>query len=365
MKSFYVFIAILFTIVNIKEVQSKPLKWKATTFSADLQFSANYTDDATVESRVFGSYTGLTLAHVLGPTLKAKTKANIILETGSNNSLFIDEFAPDQGVFLDEANLTWTPFDFLSLVVGANNESSHKSPLLLTSTPFMGARERVQFNFNESYSFFIEMEQSIPSNTTLANRVGSVEEGTPTFFIETVGLDLKGDLIGLSLYVSQFSFNRLSNGVAHRSRFLGNTVTGSGADNASFLYKFQGKNIYFDLAILEDAFFGLNFSGQYLFNDEGPNGRNTGMMGKVEMHFSPIGIYGQFAKNESDSSPAFYNSKALGHNNKESLTFGIFGKFPKDEIEFDVYYSDQKLIEANIYQDDRKIVGFDIKKSIF
>lgn len=332
-----------------------------TTIEASFGFKGDYVDDKQVEARIFGAQGEVKFDQLLFEKLKARIGVGVTLETGSNNSLFVDEFAPDQRLYLIEGNLVYTPFNWLELKAGAINQGMFSSPLLLTSTNFLAATEKVSFQFFENYQLYLHLQQGIPQNDQLSVRVGAVEEGTPSFFMESIGLDLPGDLVSLNISAGQFAFNKLSNSVAYHSRFLGNSVTGLGQDDSSFLYKFQGLNFQGRLEFRPD-YYGFMLSGQYLYNDKAPDNRNNGHLARAGIVLGDSEIFTEVFRNESDTSPAFYNSKTYGHNNRKGM--GIGSRIAFRDFLLRLHYSENDIIEGNIFQSDSKVFQFWIKKDL-
>ena len=334
---------------------------------AFLGLRGTYVDDLQVEARVFGLYGALTVEQPIIPDLKAVFDLGVTIETGSSSTVIADsnEFAPDRQWVLRDGFLSWTPSAFFEFKAGAISQQEFSSPLLLSSTAFLAATEKLKFNFNDSYSFYLKAQQSIPNNQNLADRIGVVDEGTPSFFIETIGLNLDGDLASIKFEASQFSYNRLSTDVAFRSQFFGNSVSPNGQQNAQFVYQFQGYNFYAESEVYFTDTFLAQVSLQYLYNEEAPEGRNLGRLLHIGMGVQESVLFVEFFSNESDSSPAFYNSKRYGHNNKEGIVLGISGELNPEGLLYNLAYHDLSLIrDENLFQANTKAVFFNLEKEI-
>jgi hypothetical protein len=346
-------------------VSTSPLIAANRKIETALGFGGAYVDDKQVESRIFSVLGNIKIEQEMTSALKAEFDIGASLETGSNNSLAVDEWSPESEWILNSGFLKYAPFDFLSLRAGAINQDEYKSPLLLSGSAFLAAKQEVTIYLLENYKLIFKIEQAIPNNQNLTKRIGSVQEGTPSFFAETIALELPGNLVSFLAEISQFSFNQLSNEVAFRSGLFGNSVTGSGTLNTTFLYRFQGINTtLFAQTNLNDSF-GLNFKGQYLYNDKAPDNRNVGRLIHIGLRVESISFYGESIRNESDSSPGFYNSKTYGHNNREGFAIGISGQLKKEKLTFDMRYLQLDTInKAEIFQSNNKTILFAMKKGL-
>lgn len=297
-------------------------------------------DDLQTEARVVSFSMFADVKQTVLPNLEASIIAGGVLETGSNESLFVDEFKPRQDLVLKEASVSYSPFEALSIEVGALNQSRYNSPLLLTDTAFVSAKESLNFKISD-YSFGFFLSQAVPSNHFLTNRLGSVDEGAPSLLIEGISMHLAGDLMFFKTQVMRYKFNNLSSNVAYNSQFLGNSTRGSTASTTAFLYDYQGYNLVFEIGFNIGENSALNFKGQYLYNDKAPDSRNTGTLGGLTLEIGQFSLSGEYFKNESDSSPAFYNSSTYGHNDRDGAGIGLAWTIPKEATT--IYFKAYKL----------------------
>jgi len=330
--------------------------------NVDLGFTGLNVDNLQNQTTTFGFLTRAQMQQAFTPELKAKIAANLVLETGSNKSINLEEFKPNQGIFLDEAYLQYAPLSFLKLQLGAINQSYLESPLLITSTAFVGVKERLFYNKDEQ-EYYIEAEQAIPTNQTLAKRLGSVDEGTPSFQMASAGVDLQGNFLSLKAAVSYFQFKNLSNSVANESRLMGNSIKGNSQNTAQYIYGFSGLNTTYELSMRLRSGFTLFNSTQYLFNQEAPDGRNTGYLTNFGVAGESFKVSTELFYNESDSSPAYYNDKSYGHNNRKGFALGLELTSQQYDLTFNAKYIKANLIEQNQYQSDSNIILFNIMRS--
>ncbi len=286
-------------------------------------------DDLQTEARVVSFSVFADIKQTVLPHLEASVIAGGVLETGSNESLFVDEFKPRQDLVLKEASLSYSPIEALQIEAGALNQSRYDSPLLLTETPFVSARESINFKLAD-YSFGLFLSQAVPSNHFLTNRLGSVDEGAPSLLIEGITMHLAGDLMFFKTQIMRFKFNNLSSNVAYNSQFLGNSTRGVSPSTTAFLYDYEGYNIVMEMGFNIGESSSLIFNGQYLYNDKAPDGRNTGYLASLTLEMGQLRLTGSYFTNESDSSPAFYNSSTYGHNDREGQGIELAWMIPTE-----------------------------------
>ncbi|MGB0452131.1 MAG: hypothetical protein ACPGJV_00340 [Bacteriovoracaceae bacterium] len=330
-----------------------------TDFKSSLKASSR--NSLTVKKRVLSLVPELKLLYKIDEDLHFKAYVGANLEAGSNDSLYIDEFAPENEVFIKEGKLKYSPFQFIALDFGILNQAQYQSPLFLSDIGFAGVQENLYFKFSNFFLKF-HFQQSIPSNQTLSTRIGEVDEGTPRLYSETVSLGFKTDTTFLSVSYTHFAFNNLAGSVAYQSRFMGNSVSGTGLEGANFLYSFKGhsSNINFKLKM---NIFRLWAYGQYTHNDEAPTSRSDGYLGGLVIGTTSFQGLVESYRNETDVVPAYYNSSFYGHNNYEGRVFGLkIHNLPK-LLEFKFRYIQSSLIEDNLYQADFDAYRLDITKS--
>lgn len=336
-----------------------------TDLSGQVSLGGDYVDNKQVEARVFGVTGYLNLLTKLTPTFEIDISAGATMESGSNNSFIVDEFAPRRQVRLKRAYLKWSPVSYFSVKTGAINQRDYNAPLLLTNSAFLGAQEQISYAFSDSHNIYFRLQQAIPNNLNLTQRIGIVEDGTPSFLMETIGVDFDGDVLAFKGHVSHWTYDSLSTGAAFQSQFLGNSVSGGSQLNSDFIYRYSGYTASSSLRVHISDSFGLKASGQYLYNDKAPEGRNKGQLLKGALILGNWQPSFLFFRNESDASPAFYNSAFVSHNNHEGYSVELKYTDPydknEDKIEAFINYVDSSPIQFNAFQSDTKKVNFSIK----
>jgi hypothetical protein len=280
-----------------------------------------YVEGEQVEARIMGFGLGADGYYLFSEKLKAEASIGVLLDSGSTKSVNTNEFKVRQGFDLGEAKLNWLPWTFFNIQGGVLSQGYYESDLLIGNVGMPAARESLFLTTGE-VTFKINAEQSIPNNNTLATRVGSVAEGTPSLLMESIEVLWKNEWNDLRFLVGKFSFSELSSNVAFESQFLGNSVTGIGVNNSAFAYEFEGYSLLLRYdSNFDDWRFGVK--GFYSHNKKAPNGRSDSFSALVRVGYNKVDFFLEAFKNESDASPGFYNSKSYGHNNREGFRAAI------------------------------------------
>ncbi len=311
-----------------------------THIKAEAGIAALTVDDQQTEARVVSFSMFGNIKQTVLTDLEAQVIAGAILETGSNESLFVDEFKPRQDLVLKEASLNYSPIEQIVLKAGALNQGEYNSPLLLTDSAFVGAKESLNFEIAD-YRFGFFLAQSVPSNHFLTNRLGSVDEGAPSLLMEGISMHLGGDVMFFKAQAMRFKYNNLSANVAYNSQFLGNSTGGSSTSTTFFLYDFQGYNANFNLGFNLGEELSIGFKGQYLYNDKAPDNRNTGYLLGFNFEYGGFKLDLEYFDNQSDSAPAFYNSALYGHNDRDGYGGGLTWTLSKEATQ--IYIRAYKL----------------------
>jgi hypothetical protein len=347
-------------------------KFENIDIDSSITLGGDHVNNNQVKARVFGITGNIAFEYPLTETLEFELDFGANLEVGSNNSFIIDEYAPRRQWRLGHAYFDWEPVEWFELALGAVDQSDYNSPILLTGAAFLAAELELSYDFTPDHKIFFKFEQAIPNNLNLAQRIGIVEDGTPLFTMSTIGLDMSGDLLSVDLQAMRWSFSNLSTGAAFQSQYLGNSVSGGSQVNSDFLYGFSGYNVSGGLKFFMSDSLGLNFMGQYLYNDKAPDNRNLGHIataGLILGHYEPY--IGSF-RVESDVSPGFYNTNRTGHNNMEGNILGLHYRNPHassdnklaSDISANIEYVDSTPINPNAFQSNTQKISFSIEMPI-
>jgi len=301
---------ILFTLIF-----SSPLLWSKDKIEKSYRPMTyiNTMDDDQTEARIMGFGLDGKYRYKLYEKLSFHVHAGVRLEAGSNNSLNLKEYEPNQEIVLNEGTLNWNPA-FFELQAGAINQSYLDSPLLAGGSVFVGLKEKITFDLG--FKIFFASQQSIPYNQTLNQRSGGIEEGTPSFFYHEAGLSFANSFASFEMKGGLYKYNNLSSEVANQSRYMGNEVSGTGS-LSRFLYDFEGTNLATEIQLGRDNIIALKVVGQYLYNDKAPDSSNTGHLLKGLLIYEDFEFGGELFENGANTSPGYYNSKTYGHNTRD------------------------------------------------
>jgi Tfp pilus assembly protein PilZ len=311
--------------------------------------------------------------HNLAETFYALIDLGASLQTGSHESVFSDEFQPRQTFYLNEAIVDWSPFSQgqgfeFDFTLGAISQGRIKNPLLVTTTAFPGLKERMGYRA-KNFFLSLEAQQSIANHHKQSNRIGNVDEGTPSFFHEraTIGYESK-DFFLIEAHLGHFAFANLSSSVANESRFMGNSVNGI-QESSQFSFGFQGFESGVSTTFYPVGIWQLSLNARHLFNEKAPDGKNQGLLLSTDSKFDlgeGVFLLNEIMsfRNEADTSPGFYNSKTLGHNNKQGQGASLGLEFTRSQLMIESTYIKAKTIEKSNFQSDSETIVISIGKSL-
>lgn len=324
--------------------------WKAGLGALHMQ-------DNLSESRVAGLYASAKAKYRLADTVSSFAEVGVQLESGSSQQLFVEEFRPVQTVFLREANIRWAPLRYFNIRVGVLNQEEHENPLIFRNASFPAARESVLIPAGW-LRLRLTAQQAVPTSQSLSTRTSAKKDGTPFVLTQSVFADFDYRGFFAEAHATYFEFRNLPPAVANESRFLGNTVSGTSINTARFTFDYLGWDFGGKVGWRRGSRELASAGAEYVNNNKGPVGDNTGLRAWGRFQFPVYGALVQpiagYFRNESDSSPAFFNSKFLGHNNREGFFGGIDVKLPRYSFGFDAVTAN--TINTNALQADRVLV---------
>lgn len=358
-KFLFLIISVFFlSLSSLSAWTKEPKEW---TLKARQSFYGYSVEGERARAQVMGVGLDLLGRRQISSQFSFHFDAGVRLENGSHKSLDIAEFAPNQQVLLHEGTIRFTPLNWLKITAGGINQGHFESPLLIDSVVFVGVSEELRFEFGD-YAIYFSAQQLIPNNRNLSTRLDSVDEGTPRFLSETLGVDLGGDLISLKLAASLFSFQQLSNSVAHQSRFIGNSVRGLGPDSAQFDYGFIGQNFRAELRAYLSEQFSMEVSGHTVFNRKAPDDRNQAHWIKGGFTINQWSFFTEWFRAESDATVAFYNQKFLGHLNRKG--FGVGTHLIRDWGEIELRATRTDPLTSFIFQSRSDAISLSYQKAM-
>ncbi|MBT7766543.1 MAG: hypothetical protein HN730_05260 [Bdellovibrionales bacterium] len=326
---------------------------ESSSVKADASMYFNGVESDQEEARVLGVELNFQLKQKIDSELSMELDGGPFFESGSYNStLSLDEYAPRSDIKVNQAQLVWKPFAVTDLRAGLLNQSWMESPLLLGRVAFPTAYQQLYlYRGNLNFQIYMIYTQSIPNNRNLSNRMGEISEGTPSLMTESLGVKMWGEQLKFKMHLSHFNFSNLSHATASKSQFLGNSVFGL-AGNAEYLYSFKGYNLMSKLEHPLTSEWKAVWHGEYLYNSQAPNGRNSGYMGSLGLQDKKFMLQLGYYYNESDSSPAYYNDGKLGHNNMKGVLTALSFFQLKPNFDLHLKYFLRQKIKASSYQSD-------------
>ncbi len=287
--------------------------------------------------------------------------AGVNLFSGHSQYRYGDS-APHSGLDLKEAAIDLSIIDHFKLGLGALSVDEYPgSNLMISNHAFPGVKEEILFGTRHQH-VLIFAEQMIPTSTSLSTQTAEQEQ-TPSFLQE--GIDFRTPLFTkdflAGLYFGHFQFSNLPGAVATQSALYGNSVRETGPSSSTFKYQFNG---IFGGAKAEYRFsrqFKFRLGESILQNTSAPDGANLGAetMAGFDYQYSPELVITPIVTsffNESDSSPAFFNSAEYGHNNMQGYSGGVKIEFPRQHFYAQASYFNAQLINKNPDQYDQQII---------
>ena len=327
----------------------------ATHISGDVDLRSSAVDDSFEQSKIFGTAINLNATHRIDDSLSASLLAGFILESGSSQTFFSPEYKPQRELILSEAALEWKPLTNSSLKLGAINQNFHDSPLLFCNVSFPALKQQWRNTF-KNFRLELTAEQAIPTADT-ATLTPVPTTATPFYELERIEGDFTFNNLGLDLRGSHFAFYDLPSNVANQSRFQGNSVAGVGDMGAQYLYTFSGIESGARLHWKAPAGVQATLGGDLILNLNAPSGNNRGLRAFIEAAI-PVGKRTSLTpgialfRNESDSSPGFYNSGFLAHNNRQGAALTARADIKSSALQIEGQFVKSNVINESPFQAD-------------
>ncbi len=329
---------------------------KLYDLSIDIMLGGNsYFNEMGERSQVAGMRLSPDFRYHLLPELDFNLNPSIQLVSGQTLFRFKDANS-DNGIFLNEATLNWHLWDIFILHAGAVNQGYLQSPLLVSDyLAFPGAKEEVVIYCDNLCVKFVA-EQTIPTSYTLSTRTVD-REGDPSFYAETVSAEWKIQKgIKVGAFGSMFTFQNLPSQVAFDSSINGNTVVALAGPNSSvFAYDYGGYLAGGYVEARVNSVLNLRLSGQMIENTYAPQNYNQGQLMELTANYrtsSSLMLNPSMLAyfNESDTTPAYYNSSQLGHNNMQGIGGQVQMEFTKAKFKVTGRYVNGNPINYNLNQ---------------
>lgn len=331
-----------------------------TYLKNQIQIKSNHVESSKIKATLTQFKYTPELLYKYNQFLALKASLTAKTETGSNTSLFSEEYSPTSSIYHNEAYARLNLYNIFKLKAGAINQDILENPLLFSSSPGNGLHQSLEYTSNK-FQVGAQFQQIIPNNEQLSKRLGNISQGTPRLYTSKLFAKLNFNKIEVKASVLKFSFHKLSSATAYQSQFLGNDISGSGQELTSFTYGFKGYSTYSHLKFNFLKDYSLKLYGNYLYNQNAPDSSNVGAIYGLKINLFKVSINAEFFENQKNSSIAFYNDKKYGHNNREGSLFSANYLF-KNEFTLRVRYIQANYIDLNPYQADQSTYQLLISK---
>lgn len=279
-----------------------------------------------------------------------------------------DDDVMSSGLKLREGYAAFGQESGFEVKLGALGQRLIKSDLLIASRrAFPGVYEGMVFaDASSNMRLHIWAQQTVPTSYSL-NTKRSDREPTPTFLTETINLKITpAKVVEAEFYATHYRFNYLPAVVAFESSSLGNTVNGEVAPNSDFKYGFDGFLLGTEGCLCLEGPLKLRAGGQWLQNNEAPSRANRGQLlflGTDLMLNSEINIKPRYSVffNESDTSPAYYNSWTMGNNNRKGMIAQVEVEFLKYGFSLNLEYVQSAMINPDPFQFDKEVFSIGVE----
>jgi hypothetical protein len=266
------------------------------------------------------------------PELSADLALDLFIETGAMRARYNEEFAPRQFARLRQASLAYQPFSWAVLGAGAQDQSVFGSKLLFQRQSFPALTQSFTHKIGK-FSLGARLEQSIASDTSNRQPWGNWPTGLPTFFIEQIhGQWNFSEAAHVSASLGHFAYRNFSGPSSFQAQFLGNTVNGTAAADARFVYAYQGFVGGFAVQSPEWGIFSIQNQSEVVWNHEAPSGKNLGFRARLSPQWrlgagTALLFHAEYFQVQSDATLALYQPREFGHTNRNGFLVGVETRF--------------------------------------
>lgn len=293
--------------------------------------------------------------------------AAISLETGNSDSLYqnANEFEPTNAIILQRGEFTFSPFNFVALRAGAVKIDNDNHRLLIGRNVFLGAAEEFSYKYNE-FSISAVAYQTSPRNVNYSNRLDSVEEGDPNFFMESLSLRYGNENDYLSASYSSYAFANLSNSVAGISYLHGNTVNLDDSASGEFVYSYIGNSTRVE-GQMDSRYIKMKAFGEALVNNSAPKNNQGTLVGAIGYyHIGDHDIYLGYSnfKTEADATVAYYADPTFRRTNVEGTLTTVGYQNNKEGLSVEIgLVNSQEILKSDLSENSQEqIIQFSLRK---
>ena len=302
----------------------------------------------------------LDVEHDFSKELVTKLEVGIYASAGSSAYFLSDQYKPGTSVNLNEGSIAWSPTWWGTVKGGVLKQNEMASPLLIDNQSFAGVSEQIH-GWIGFAKVSLTAEQTIPTVDGLSPRNGGAQP-MPYLFLEKAAMNWEVSRSSqIRASMSYFDFGNLPSAVASDGLVWGNTIQGLGATASQFNYQYAGVEASAGFTIGFSKRLKWNADSTYINNLYAPVGSNEGLLIRNGLTFTfnngmKLTPEIAYIYNQSDSSPAEYNSVAYGHNNIEGYAIGARFDMPKSKLHLNGVWVNGTPIDPNAFQSDHSFV---------
>ncbi len=335
---------------SIQKQFVKNFKWKG---GLGYYSSSNKTDSEDIfNAGIKGKSHSLLTSKIL-----VKSELNMTWKTGhSQSKLGRDDY--ETGIDFEDVYVKYAPFQFLTFRAGAINQDFLKAPLLISGRPFPAVQAEIGL-LRGTNRLSLKGQRAIPTSRSLDSQ-RTQKENTPALYTGTLDLTLRpASNFKFNAYASYFEFVDLPSKVAYESSRYGNSVLNPVESNSKFEFEFKGYAVGINTAI-KFIPIELSFKALQVENQEAPGAFSMGRLFELGIGYntdnSVYKLSGERFFNESDSSPAYYNSGSYGHSNAEGFGTTLSYFDIKNNYKVGLSFQESTPIDPNLYTSRQKSI---------
>ena len=239
----------------------------------------------------------------------------------------------------------------MSLQIGAINQDYLSAPLLVSDQAFLSALVGYS-HIRSKYEWQVVVQQSMPSVINSFRRLNEIADSPYFSSLFLYGEWLPSDHYSFKGHLTTFYFTSLPSFIAYQSKTYGNTVFGE-KSSADFAYSYYGFNgdISTQIHVLPELYLSLGYNG--VINLSAPFEKAYGerIYLITDMDFWKwTKLYSrlEYFYNNSDSTPAYFNSEIYGHNDRKGFLTELKAFFPKGNFEVGLRYVFSSSIQQEV-----------------
>lgn len=344
----------LSTQIQTKTEQKRKtdLKWKVST-------EGRQWENANERVQFAGFGVNFDFNHSINENFSFKAVTGATMRSGYVHTRF-GEMSARSSIWLAEGYLQGTVGSVLTLRGGVINQGIWDMTQINDGAAFPGLLEKIKFG--DDYYIELMAGQSIPvAHDDMATRTTGAEP-TPAFMVESlkIGLEPKDAWLTVNAFGGHWAYHNLPNKVAGDSEVGGNNLIEIDNKTKQFKYRFEGwfagtsGQLNFTKRTNLEAHLQISQNTQapeaYGASQIAGGSLTVGLPSNVDLR---SGVDFFFA--ESDASPAYYNSTAFGHNNRNGLAVSLSANFKDHGFKVSGLFTDADVINPHPLQERQQL----------